>query len=226
MNTHSTAHRPVEAEDASRNSTRFPKRILIAEDDSTLRCAMKFILIAAGYSAESAADGEEALAMLAHHDFDLLLTDRHMPRVDGVELVRAIRAQHNPISILMLSGSIVDAKNLPADIRHEVAEALPKPSTIAAILDGVSRALIHQSADTTHRFTAEAYVPSSSMRPPLDAQRGRLSPQAAVVVAVIVAGAGFLTYEWHSAHTPKHGKATANMRPMTMKTASGADRRE
>jgi CheY-like chemotaxis protein len=116
-------------------------RILVVDDDDILRGVNEAVLSLAGYGTGGAADGEEALAMLAIGDFDLVLTDCNMPRLDGMGLVRAMRAAGNRTPIMMVSGSLAGGGELPEDVRREVAVALPKPVRTLELLAGVARAL-------------------------------------------------------------------------------------
>jgi two-component system response regulator FlrC len=124
-------------------------RILIVDDDDILRRVHETVLSLAGYGTNSAADGEEALAMLAAGDFDLVLTDGNMPRLDGHGLVRAIRASGNQIPVMMVSGSLASGAKLPPDLRREIAVALPKPVRTLDLLEGVARALRSNSMVST-----------------------------------------------------------------------------
>lgn len=69
-----------------------PARVLYAEDLQDLRELMRLILQRAGYEIETVADGAEALRRLRapRADFDLLITDHHMPVMNGLELVRRL----------------------------------------------------------------------------------------------------------------------------------------
>lgn len=87
-------------------------RILVAEDDKNTSRLLCAILRRNGYEAIPAADGEEALEKLDQYQFDLLLCDVMMPRMDGFELTRQIRAADGQLPILM-----VTAKALPEDKR-------------------------------------------------------------------------------------------------------------
>jgi two-component system, chemotaxis family, sensor kinase CheA len=67
------------------------KRILVVDDSVTTRTLEKSILEAAGYEVKVATDGSEALDLLSRMEFDLVLSDVQMPRIDGLALVRAIK---------------------------------------------------------------------------------------------------------------------------------------
>ncbi|MCW7754159.1 response regulator [Desulfobotulus sp. H1] len=72
------------------------KRVLVVDDAPSIRMLVRFSLTKAGYLVDEACDGKEALEKLVSglHP-DLVLTDFHMPRMDGLELIREIRAQGN-----------------------------------------------------------------------------------------------------------------------------------
>ena len=69
-----------------------PKSILMAEDSITSRMLLKGILESAGFRVETAVDGMEAWTMLRTDDFDLIVSDVEMPRMNGFDLTAHIRA--------------------------------------------------------------------------------------------------------------------------------------
>jgi two-component system chemotaxis sensor kinase CheA len=68
------------------------KRILVVEDSVTSRALLQAILERAGYGVRTAVDGMEALAMLKEHEFDMVVSDVDMPRMNGFTLTEKIRA--------------------------------------------------------------------------------------------------------------------------------------
>jgi two-component system chemotaxis sensor kinase CheA len=68
------------------------QRVLVVEDSLTVRALQRSILEGAGYEVEVAADGVEALDCLRRHAIALVVSDIDMPRMDGIALVEAIRA--------------------------------------------------------------------------------------------------------------------------------------
>lgn len=79
--------------------------ILAVDDSATMRQLVSFTLAGAGYKVIEASDGQEALERANQHDFQLLITDVNMPRMDGITLIRQLRA--NPklkyVPMLMLT---------------------------------------------------------------------------------------------------------------------------
>jgi len=67
--------------------------ILIAEDDPTTRYLLRSVLKAAGFSVEAVVDGRAALEKLREKNFDLVLTDIWMPRLNGLELMARLRQE-------------------------------------------------------------------------------------------------------------------------------------
>jgi two-component system chemotaxis response regulator CheY len=72
-----------------------PKVILIVDDAASARMIVSETLQSAGYDVIEAAGGEEALAYATQHPVDLVLVDLHMPRMDGITLIGALRALPN-----------------------------------------------------------------------------------------------------------------------------------
>jgi CheY-like chemotaxis protein len=105
-------------------------RILVLEDDSATRTIVKETLIAGGHEVLEAADGRAGLRVFGANRVDLVVTDILMPDMDGVELVRTIRAYGSPVRIIAVSGGS-DAHDpgdlLTTAVRVGADAALPKP---------------------------------------------------------------------------------------------------
>jgi DNA-binding response OmpR family regulator len=78
-------------------------RILIIEDETPMRTALKDVVEAEGYRALTAADGESGLKRALEEKPDLILLDIMMPKLDGYEVCAELRRLANPVPILMLT---------------------------------------------------------------------------------------------------------------------------
>jgi CheY-like chemotaxis protein len=81
-------------------------RILLVDDNSRGLTARKMILAEQGYGVQTALSGEEAWDLFQEHPFDVVVTDLRMGGIDGLELIRRIRAKDTPTRIILLSGFI------------------------------------------------------------------------------------------------------------------------
>jgi DNA-binding response OmpR family regulator len=77
-------------------------KLLVVEDDPTLRAALLRLLGRWGYAAEGAANGAEALAWLERDPFDLVLLDLGLPDVDGLAVCRRVRAAPQPQPLVLM----------------------------------------------------------------------------------------------------------------------------
>ena len=91
-------------------------RLLLAEDEKSLSKAIITILQKNNYSADAVYDGKEALDYLASGNYDGLILDIMMPKLDGISVLKKLREQGNKIPVLMLTAkSEVDDKVLGLD---------------------------------------------------------------------------------------------------------------
>jgi len=103
-------------------------KILIAEDSPTVRRVVAARLAADGYAVIEAADGEEALALAQSEQPDLLILDKVMPKLDGFEVVRALREdpRTRAMPIVMLTDRTGEDDVL-GGLQLGVEEYMPKP---------------------------------------------------------------------------------------------------
>ena len=112
-------------------------RILLAEDDESLRGFLSRALERAGYEVLACADGEEAVAAL-DQSWDLLLTDIVMPGMDGIEVARQAAARDPSLRIMFITGFAAVA--LSAQDRAPAgAKVLSKPVHLREIVSEVER---------------------------------------------------------------------------------------
>lgn len=85
-------------------------RILAVDDSPSMREMVRLTLSAAGFEVTQAEDGQQALELARKSTFDLVLSDVNMPQMDGIELIRALRAEagyrYTPILMLTTEASL------------------------------------------------------------------------------------------------------------------------
>jgi DNA-binding response OmpR family regulator len=127
-----------------------PYRILVVEDDDSIRALNTEVLIRAGYEVNGVEDGAAAWQALNTDSYDLLITDNNMPRVSGIELLKHLRAARMELPVIMATGT------LPTEefSRHpwlQPAATLLKPYTIEDLRQTVKQVLLASKSATAPR---------------------------------------------------------------------------
>ena len=119
-------------------------RVLIVEDEPTDRVIVGSIVEGAGHEVYFASNGVQALNIQIGVRIDVVITDLHMPHVDGIELIMALRELLPDAAIIAVSGSGPDL--LAAAKRKGVLAALSKPVDPHELLEALLQATPHGSA--------------------------------------------------------------------------------
>lgn len=104
-----------------------PRRVLVVDDEPTMRQTLALVFQAAGYRVQTAADADSARGA----SFDLALVDLHLGETDGLTLVEAL-FRHNTAPILVLSGS-ADPEDREAAVQAGAWGFLSKPISMASL---------------------------------------------------------------------------------------------
>ncbi|WP_029457232.1 sigma-54-dependent transcriptional regulator [Solidesulfovibrio alcoholivorans] len=116
------------------------ERILVVDDEEIARENLVHSLTKAGYRAAAAADGRQALAVLAEEPCDLVLTDLRMPEMDGMELLAAIKRRYPEVEVIVVTGhAAVDSA--VAAMRLGAFTYVAKPVQVAEVLAQAAKAL-------------------------------------------------------------------------------------
>ncbi|MEO8505751.1 MAG: response regulator transcription factor [Acidobacteriota bacterium] len=109
------------------------RRILLVEDEESLALTLTDRLVSEGYAVEQAGDGDRAIAMALEGSFDLILLDVMLPRRDGFEVCRELRARGVEIPIVMLTarGQLVDRV---VGLKLGADDYVTKPFEVAELL--------------------------------------------------------------------------------------------
>lgn len=118
-------------------------RILVVDDDQANRQMVATILRDAGHTVDAASNGAGALAQLETAGCDLLVTDMHMPVMDGVELISQCRVLHADLPVIAISGGDFggDTSRLADAGLMGAIETVSKPYQVADLIEAVDRAL-------------------------------------------------------------------------------------
>ena len=132
-----------------------PPRILIVDDNETNRDILVMRLGPQGYELLQACDGEEALAVARDKLPDLILLDVMMPKLDGFEVCRRLKADADlPFMAIILVTAKADSKDVVTGLEAGADEYLTKPVDQAALVARVKSML--RMKDLTDRVTAQA----------------------------------------------------------------------
>jgi DNA-binding NtrC family response regulator len=128
------------------------RRILIVEDDEIFLRPLQRSLEVAGYDVVTRPSGEEAIESLKGDDADLVLTDKRLPGMDGVELVRRLRAEHPELAIVVMTayGTIESAVE---SVRLGASDYLVKPFEVPELLIVIRQAIELQEFRSASRAT-------------------------------------------------------------------------
>src|SRR3954468_888294 len=112
-----------------------PPRILIVDDNETNRCLLTARLGAEGYETMEAENGERALAVVREVEPDLVLLDVMMPKIDGFEVCRRLKADKSlPFIPIVLVTARAETKDIVIGFEAGADEYLPKPLDQAALV--------------------------------------------------------------------------------------------
>ena len=123
------------------------RELLIVEDDAEIRLFLKTSLAAEGFAVFSAAGGGEALAMVVHRQFALIVLDLGLPDLDGVEVVRGVRAR-SQTPILILSAQTDERRKIKA-LDAGADDYITKPFGIGELRARIRVALRHADSGGT-----------------------------------------------------------------------------
>jgi two-component system nitrogen regulation response regulator NtrX len=132
-----------------------PAKILIVDDESGIRESLGALLREEGYEIETLPSGEECLARLKRDEFDLVLLDVWLPKMDGIETLERLQAQDDPPIVVMISGH----GNVEAAVRATklgAFEFIEKPLSLEKVVLVVRNALDYvRLEDENRRLRAE-----------------------------------------------------------------------
>ena len=117
------------------------QKILVVDDNDTIRGVVSQMLCRLGFAVLSADSGEKGLALFLKNKFDLVMTDFNMPGMDGINLASCIKKKSPSTQVVLMTGA--DKEVILSKIKNTaVAKALFKPFTLAEV-DVTVQGLLH-----------------------------------------------------------------------------------
>jgi len=117
-------------------------RILIVEDDESVRAFTARAIAAGGHAVETAGDGDLGLSSIraAQGGYDLILSDIRMPAMDGIEMARRAANEFPGLKILLMTG-YAEQRERAADLQCIVVDVVAKPFSLNEIRNRVQKAI-------------------------------------------------------------------------------------
>ena len=115
-------------------------RVLVVDDDAAVRKAIERMLNAAGFEVTSMHDGQAAVHLLGHATFDAVLTDIMMPGMNGIELLRAVRATDLEVPVLLMTGA-PDVRSAADAVQYGACDYIFKPVMPQDLARAIRRAV-------------------------------------------------------------------------------------
>ena len=107
-------------------------RILVVDDDKSVRAMLILVLTRAGYNVDTAHDGIDGLTKLRANKYDLLISDNKMPGLTGVEMIQQLHSDRITLPIIMASGTL-RTKDV-VDLDNPLFTILAKPYRLVDLL--------------------------------------------------------------------------------------------
>lgn len=119
-------------------------KLLIVDDEKAIRNSLKEILEFEGYHTTLAENGQQAYEELSKSDYDLVICDIKMPKLDGMELLTKMQDEDNPVKFVMISGH-GNVDTAVEAVRRGAFDYIPKPPDLNKLLITVKNALENKS---------------------------------------------------------------------------------
>jgi CheY-like chemotaxis protein len=115
--------------------------ILLADDEPDIIDPLKEHLFIEGYDVKTAFDGEEAISLMSKSKFDVIILDLYMPKIDGFDVLKAIKKTAPSTKVIILTGHAFP-ENVKKCKKYGAEIVLPKPSGIKEILDTIQDVIV------------------------------------------------------------------------------------
>jgi putative two-component system response regulator len=154
-------------------------RILVVDDEETIRQAIARFLQERGYDVHVCGSGPAALALLEHQRFVVMLCDVRMPGMSGLEVVPRARALDHDLAVLMLT-AVNEASAATEALSHGAFDYLVKPVALADLLAAVERA-VHRRQLEIDRRNVERHIREEVMLRTMELEKEKAALHALTI---------------------------------------------
>ncbi len=127
------------------------KRILVVDDEKGIRFLLSEALMKEGFEVALARDGQESLERLEMDDFDLVITDINMPRLDGMEMLKKMKKSGRKEKVIVMTGNPYALSLSDKEMPHIVSHLL-KPFGVEKLLNAVISAMGGVDVSQTNEY--------------------------------------------------------------------------
>jgi two-component system NtrC family response regulator len=138
-------------------------RLLLVDDDASLRRILQFKLSKKGFEVTPAADGEEAISLLRSNRFDLILSDMKMPKLTGIELLAQARKVQPNVHVILITAFATVSQAVEA-VKLGAFDYLTKPFEDEQLFASIDKALKFKNLEEENRQLKEQLKQTSGSR--------------------------------------------------------------
>ena len=132
------------------------KKLLIVDDEKSMREFLAIVLRKEGYYVATAADGQAALQLIEQDIFDMVMTDMKMPNLDGLMLLRSVK-QISPRTIVLMITAYASTESAVEAMRAGAYDYVTKPFQIDEVKLLINKALDHRQLEEENRRLKEQF---------------------------------------------------------------------
>ena len=114
------------------------KRVLVVDDEENILDLLSEVLGEEGYHVDGAANGFDALQKVKNNNFDVMLVDLRLPKMDGIELLRMVKEIKPQLSVIMMTGD-ANLQSAIRSIRNGACDYITKPFSLGETIAAVNR---------------------------------------------------------------------------------------
>ena len=137
------------------------EKILVVDDEQSLRDVLSIMLKRAGYAVTSAMDGEEAIELLNREIFDLVITDLRMPKINGMEVLKAVKSV-SPETVVLIITAFATADSAVEAMKQGAYDYLTKPFQVDEVQLIIRNALEKRRLSTENMLLKREMASQSS----------------------------------------------------------------